>query len=83
MDVESEIRAMAENDEGHEVNENTELLLVFDLEDLLQGVDFEAAVDGNSDGVIEIGPGDVDGNSSLYSEIEGNLESSVKFEKKS
>ncbi|MFO7822591.1 MAG: hypothetical protein R6V72_01540 [Cyclobacterium sp.] len=83
MDVESEIRAMAENDEGHEVNENTELLLVFDLEDLFQGVDFEAAVDGNSDGIIEIGPGDVDGNSSLYSKIEGNLESSVKFEKKS
>ncbi|MBD3630728.1 hypothetical protein [Cyclobacterium sp.] len=83
MDVESEIRAIAESEEGHEVNENTELMLVFDLEELFQGVDFEAAVDGNADGVIEVGPDDADGNSNLYGQIENNLESSVKFEKNS
>ncbi|SHM31565.1 hypothetical protein SAMN04488057_10145 [Cyclobacterium lianum] len=80
MDTESVISASAENEEGHEVNEGTELMLVFDLDDLFENVDFEAAADANSDGVIEIAPGDLDGNADLYSQIEANLESAVKFE---
>ncbi|MDN3687623.1 hypothetical protein [Cyclobacterium jeungdonense] len=83
MDAEKELHAEAVNDDGHEVNENTELMVVFDLETLFEGVDFDAAVDGNSDGVIEIGPNDADGNASLYNEIESNLEASVNFEKNS
>jgi hypothetical protein len=82
MDAEKQLKAEAQEEEGIEVENETEMMLVFDMVELFKNVDFETAVDANGDGRIEIGPNDVDGNVELYSQIEANLESAVKLEKK-
>ena len=48
------------------VNNNSfDLVFNFDLNQLLSEVDLSTAVDGNGNGVIEIGPNDTDGNNAL------------------
>lgn len=48
------------------VNSNSfDLVFNFDLNQLLSEVDLSAAVDGNGNGIIEIGPDDTDGNNAL------------------
>ncbi|QBZ98275.1 hypothetical protein [Flavobacterium sangjuense] len=46
-------------------NNSFDLVFNFDLNQLLSEVDLSAAVDGNGNGIIEIGPNDTDGNNAL------------------
>lgn len=82
MEAEKQLRAAAESSQGHEIDGNSELTIVFDMEQMFSGVDMSTALDANGDGTIEIGPGDADGNTAIYSQVESNIESSVKLVKK-
>ncbi|QDH78765.1 hypothetical protein FKX85_06840 [Echinicola soli] len=75
--AEKQLRAVAESSQGYEVNGNTDMTVVFDLEAMFAGVEMDAALDANADGVVEIGPDNVDGNAALYSKIESNIESAI------
>ncbi|UCS94755.1 hypothetical protein KZP23_07020 [Echinicola marina] len=77
LSAEKELRAVAESSQGYKVEGNTDMTVVFDMEAMFEGVNMSAALDGNSDGTVEIGPGNVDGNSVLYGQVENNLEGAV------
>lgn len=79
---ENTIRAVSESSTGVEVENNSEMVLEFDMTKLFAGVDFTTAVDTNGDGRIEIGPNSADGNAAILSRIESNLESSVVLKKR-
>lgn len=81
-ETEKTIRAMAESNNGVEVNGQSEMVLDFDMSKLFAEVNFDLAVDGNTDGKIEIGPDGVDGNTLLYSKIMSNLEGAVMLKKR-
>lgn len=73
------IRAASESSTGVQVDNNTEMVLVFELEKLFAGVDFRTALDANQDGRIEISPNSPDGNLVLFNRIESNLETAVSL----
>ncbi|MDX5337472.1 MAG: hypothetical protein LPK25_00490 [Cyclobacteriaceae bacterium] len=73
------IRAASESSTGVQVDNNTEMVLVFELEKLFAGVDFSTALDANLDGRIDISPNSPDGNQAIFSRIESNLESAVSL----
>jgi hypothetical protein len=79
---EMEIKALTESALGIEVDENTDLVMMFDMDKLFQGIDFNTAVDADGDGRIEISPNSADGNAAILSKIESNLKSSVILKKK-
>ncbi len=79
--AEKQLRAAAESSNGYKVEGNTDMTVVFDMEAMFDGVDISTALDANADGIVEIGPGNVDGNGLLYSQVESNLESAVMLKK--
>lgn len=80
MEAEKEVRATAESSQGYEVNGDTDMTVIFDMEQMFSGVDMSTATDLDADGTIEIGPG-VSENQTIYSQVESNLSSSVRFVK--
>ncbi len=80
--IEKTIRAISESNNGIEVQGQSEILLDFDMSKLFSGVDFSLALDGNSNGVIEIGPDGLDGNTLIYSKIMSNLDAAVILKKR-
>lgn len=79
---EKDIKAVSKLSTGLEVETDSELVLIFELEKLFSGIDFKTAVDGNGDGRIEISPNSPDGNAPLFTKIENNLQSSVVLQKR-
>lgn len=79
---EMEIKALSKSALGIEVEGQTDLVMVFDMNKLFQRIDFSNPVDADGDGHIEIGPYSLDVNGSILSKIEDNLKSSVILEKK-
>jgi hypothetical protein len=76
------IKAVSKSSTGVEVNQNTEVVLVFEMDKLFAGVDFATAKDSNGDGRIEISPISPDGNAAIFSKIESNLETAVSLRKR-
>ncbi len=76
------LEAKSENEAGVEVEGETDMVLVFDLQKLFEGVNFSTAIDTDADGIIEIGSGGDAGNAAIVTQIESNLESSVIFKRK-
>lgn len=81
-EAEKVIEATAESDSGIEVENNTELVLSFEMEKLFAAVDFSTATDANNDGKIEISPNSPDGNAEILAQIEANIENSVMLKKR-
>lgn len=79
LTTEDTIRVTAELPNGYQIHTNSDLLLKFNLEKLLDNINFGTANDRNSDGFIDIGPDNVDGNGELYSIFRSNLSNSVEF----
>lgn len=79
---EKTIRAVSESSAGVQVENNTELVLVFEMDKLFGGIDLRTAVDANDDGRIEIGPNSPDGNTDIFTKIESNIESAVTLKKR-
>lgn len=82
LTTEKVIEVPAEDEAGVDVEGETDMLLVFDLHKLFHGVNFSTAVDTDSDGIIEIGPGGDSDNEAIVTQIESNLDSSVIFRRK-
>lgn len=61
-------------------NNSYDLIFNFDLNQVLSMVDLSSAVDGDGDGVIEIGPNDTDGNQALANQIEDSIEDSCDLD---
>lgn len=76
------IKAASKTSTGIEVNQNSEVVLVFEMDKLFAGVDFASAIDSNGDGRIEISPISPDGNAAIFSKIESNLETAVSLRKR-
>ena len=52
---------------------NNEITFNFDLNAVVNAVNFDYATDGNGDGIIEISPIDKDGNSALANQIKNAI----------
>lgn len=76
------IRASSKATTGVEVDQNSEIVLVFEMDKLFAGVDFSTALDSNGDGRIEISPNSPDGNAAIFSKVEANLETAVSLRKR-
>jgi len=61
-------------------NNSYDLVFNFDLNQVLSLVDLSSAVDGDGDGVIEIGPNDTDGNQALANLLENSIEDSCDLD---
>lgn len=61
-------------------NNSYDLVFNFDLNQVLSLVDLSSAVDGDGDGLIEIGPNDTDGNQSLANQIANSIEDSCDLD---
>jgi hypothetical protein len=81
-ETEKTIRATSDSANGVVVQGQSEMVLDFDMTKLFSGIDFSLALDGNANGVVEIGPNGVDGNTLLYSKIMSNLDTAVKLKKR-
>lgn len=76
------IRASSKAATGVEVDQNSEIVLVFEMDKLFAGVDFSTALDSNGDGRIEISPNSPDGNAAIFSKVESNMETAVSLRKR-
>jgi hypothetical protein len=61
-------------------NNSYDLVFNFDLNQMLSLVDLSGAVDGDGDGLIEIGPNDTDGNQALANQIANSIEDSCDLD---
>lgn len=61
-------------------NNNYEVVINFDLNQVLSLVNISNANDGNGDGVIEISPSDPDGNQSLANQIKNAIKNSCELD---
>ena len=71
----------ADNNQSLVINNNSyDLVFNFDLNQWLSTVDLGAAVDGDGDGLIEIGPNDTDGNNALANQLNDDLEDACELD---
>ena len=61
-------------------NSSFDLVFNIDLNKVLSAVDLSTAVDGNSNGLIEIGPDDTDGNNALALQLNTHMAHSTEME---
>ncbi|MGC4039964.1 MAG: hypothetical protein QM710_03990 [Flavobacterium sp.] len=64
-DFDQRLKLNYENDPVVISNNSFDLVFSFDLNQLVSMLDLDDAVDGNGNGIIEIGPNDTDGNNAL------------------
>lgn len=76
---EETVRATTATPNGVQIASDSDLILKFNLDKLLENIDFASAKDANSDGIIDIGPNNVDGNGELFSSLRSNLSHSVEL----
>ncbi|WP_226389832.1 hypothetical protein [Penaeicola halotolerans] len=76
----SEDFEIEEEDGGYVLEGDAEFILQFYVDRMLANIDFSTATDGNDDGIIEIGPGNIDGNGALYSIFRNQLEDAIEFD---
>jgi hypothetical protein len=77
LDLEDEV-SMQFN-KGLEVKGAQELLLTLYMDKFLEGVAPALVADGNSDGLIEVGPNNEDGNAEAYAAIKANIKEALVF----
>lgn len=75
LDIEDEVEVKF--NKGIEVDGAKTFILTLYMDRLLEGVDPASIMDGNGDGLIEIGPNDEDGNLAVYEKLKANIESSL------
>lgn len=61
-------------------NSSFDLVFNIDLNQVLSEVNLNAAVDGNGNGIIEIGPDDTDGNNALAQQLNDHIENHTEME---
>ena len=61
-------------------NGSFDLIINIDLNQVLSNVDLTSAVDGNGNGIIEIGPDDTDGNNALAQQLNDDMDDATEME---
>ena len=61
-------------------NSSFDLVFNIDLNQVLSNIDLTTAVDGNGNGIIEIGPNDTDGNNLLAQQLNDDLDDATEIE---
>lgn len=79
LTTEESLRATADTPNGYRISSNADLILRFNLDKLLENIDFDKARDRNSDGFIDIGPNNVDSNGEIYTTFRTNLINAIEF----
>lgn len=70
-----------DNNQNLVVNNNSyDVVISFDLNQVLSQVDLSTATDGDGDGIIEIGPNDTDGNQALANIIKNKIKDSCELD---
>jgi hypothetical protein len=77
LDLEDQVELDFEKD--FIVNGTQNLVLTLYMDKLLEGIPPSSVADGNSDGLIELGPNDVDGNGEAYAAIKENVKKALVF----
>lgn len=77
IDIEDEM--LVQFNQGIEVAGAQDMLLTMYMDKFLEGVNPALVSDGNGDGLIEVGPDNVDGNGQAYDEIVSNIESALEM----
>ncbi|HLW21231.1 MAG TPA: hypothetical protein VKX33_12955 [Cyclobacteriaceae bacterium] len=80
FDSEETISVPAKSSEGYEISGPTSFLIKFNLDRILANVNFNNATDFDKNGIIEIGPNNIEANGSIYNVIKNNIAASVEFE---
>lgn len=75
IDLEEEVNLMF--NQGVEVAGAQDLYLTLYLDKFLEGVDPNLVSDGNNDGLVEVGPNNVDGNGEAYEAITANMQDAM------
>lgn len=75
------LKAKAINASAYSIYSRSELTLVFEIEKLFETLDMPSAKDGNNDGIIEVGPNNVDGNQALFLAFDQNLQKALQLRK--
>ena len=71
----------ADSNQSLVINNNSyDLVFNFDLNQWIANIDLSTAVDGDGDGIIEIGPNDTDGNNGLANILNEDLEHATELE---
>lgn len=78
LDLNSEVEINFENEE-FVFNQPKDFLIAVYLDRMLANIDPHTTHDGNGDGVIEIGPDDVDGNDHVYQQFKENVKNSLEL----
>ena len=61
-------------------NGSLDLVINIDLNQVLSNVDLTSALDGNGNGIIEIGPDDTDGNNALAQQLNDDMDDATEME---
>ena len=61
-------------------NGSFDLIININMDEVLSNVDLTSAVDGNGNGIIEIGPDDTDGNNALAQQLNDDLDDATEIE---
>lgn len=61
-------------------NGSFDLVINIDLNQVLSNVDLTSALDGNGNGIIEIGPDDTDGNNALAQQLNDDMDDATEME---
>ncbi|MDN3668713.1 hypothetical protein QWY93_05160 [Echinicola jeungdonensis] len=77
LDIEDEVEVKF--NKGIEVDGAKTFILILYMDRLLDGIDPSSIVDGDGDGLIEVGPSDDDGNVEVYEQLKMNIESSLEM----
>jgi hypothetical protein len=77
LDIEEEV--LVQFNKGLEVNGAKNVLLTLYMDKFLEGIPPSSVADGNSDGVIEVGPNNEDGNAEAYEMLVANIKEALVF----
>ena len=81
LESEDIVSVPAKSSEGYEISGEALFILEFNLDKMLASVNFDNATDFNNNGIIEIGPNNVDANGSIFNVIRNNIAASMQFQK--
>ena len=61
-------------------NGSFDLIININMDEVLSNVDLTTAVDGNGNGIIEIGPDDTDGNNALAEQLNDEMDDATDMD---
>ncbi len=75
------LKAKSVNTNAYAIYSQSALTLVFEVEKLFENIEMSSAMDGNNDGIIQIGPNNEDGNQAIFLAFDQNLQKALQLRK--